>query len=101
MINVFVFGYVGREGWMSKIEQKRKKSSQNRGQKMHSQPVQWLAKAMQPYEDQVPETDLSEEEQYEDEEYGEYEDYDAPQVGDAIMIAGEVRSYLSRNILVL
>lgn len=68
---------------------------------MQSQPVHWLAKVMQPYEDQVLETDLSDEEHYDDEEYGEYEDYDAPQVGDAIMIAGEVRSYLSRNISVL
>ncbi|KAG2186965.1 hypothetical protein INT44_003193 [Umbelopsis vinacea] len=44
---------------------------------------------MEPYEDQVPEGDLAEEEYYDDEEYDEYEDYDAPQVGDAIMIAGE------------
>lgn len=87
---------------MSDIEARRKKkSSQTCGQKTQSQPVHRLAKVMQPYDDQVPETDLSDEEHYDDEEYGEYEDHDAPQVGDAIMIAGEVQSYLSRSISLL
>jgi hypothetical protein len=71
-----------------------RKSSQDRGQKCIDQLVRWIAKVMQPYEDQVPEADLAEEEYYDDEEYDEYEDYDAPQVGDSIMIAGEVRSDL-------
>ncbi|KAH8549938.1 hypothetical protein BGW37DRAFT_86981 [Umbelopsis sp. PMI_123] len=45
---------------------------------------------MQPYEDQVPMDDPTEEEEYyEDEEYEEYEDYDAPQIGDTIMTATE------------